>query len=317
MRIISKRVFLLVAGISALSLSLALGGEEVEPKKGDKAEKAERKARKDADKRRNRFDRARGNRGNRGRRSNPAGGEMRLANVLDAGYLALAQAHVAKKAPDKAIAVLKELIEKSKDKNAQGFARLALARIYKQQKKEDEAKAELKKVEGLGVIRAIDMLLQGAEDRTAKLEELLEEAKDPLAKAVLIRRLIAVYLRAQDVEKLAAIVERSGKLLTVKQATKALEDELKLAAAGAGGNTGRPDRKQMVQRAQQMRKQMQDRVKELEAAGKKEEAAKLKERLERIDRMMKRFGGREGREGRGDRRKPKAEPKAKEPVDEF
>ena len=162
------------------------------------------------------------------------------------------------------------------------------------------------------------MLLQGVEDRAAKLEELLKAAKDPLAKALLIRRLTREYQIAGNVEKLADLAERARKLLTAEQAAKALETELKLAALGGGRGGGGQDRgREMRQRVTQMRTQMEARIKELEAAGKKEEAAQLKERLERINRMMERFGrGRGGRGGREGGRAPAAE-KPKENPDEF
>ncbi len=304
--------FVLVAGIPALTMALAFGAEEA-PKEGGK-KKGNKKAAREG-----RGDRGRGNWGRQ--RRNPVEEEMRLVGVRDAACLGLAHVHVAKQAPDKAIAVLQELIKDSADENAKGFARLSLARIYKSQKKEAEAADELKKVKGLGVIRAIDMLLQGVEDRTAKLEELLKEAKEPLAKAVIIRRLIREYARKRDDAKLADLVERTKKLLTAKEAAKAHEDELKLALAGAGGGApgqrggGMPDREEMQQRVNKMRTRMKDRIAELEKEGKKEEAEKLRERMERMEKMIKRFregrgrGGRDrgGRDGGGEGKKP--EPK--------
>ncbi len=316
----SKRVVVLVAGVAALSMAVAAGGE---PPAGEGGERPAREARR-GDERRGRGERGRRDRGGevwrRMRQNEVSAAVLRQVNVLDAVSLALAQAHVAKRAPEKAVAVLKEVIEKSKDETAVGFARLALARIYKQGGKAKEAEAELLKVTGPATAAAIEMLLQGVEDRAAKLEELLKAAKDPLTKALLIRRLTREYQVAGNVEKLADLAERARKLLTPEQAAKALETELKLAALGGGrGGGGGQDRgREMRQRVTQMRTQMEARIKELEAAGKKEEAAQLKERLERINRMMERFGrgGRGGRGGREGGRAPAAE-KPKENPDEF
>ncbi len=315
----NKRIVLLVAGFSALSVALAVGGEPA-PKEKEDGKKPARGERRDGA-RRDRGERGRGGRGGeffqRMRQQQASAAMLRQVNVLDAVNLALAQAHVAKDAPDKGIAVLKEIIEKSKDETAVGFARLALAQIYKKQDKDKEAEAELVKVTGPATAAAIDLLLQGVEDRAAKLEELLKAAKDPLTQVLLIRRLTGEYQRTGNVEKLADLAERARKLLTPEQAAKALETELKLAALGEGGG-GRQDRgREMRQRVTQMRGQMEARVKELEAAGKKEEAAQLKERLGRINRMMERFGGgRRGRRDRRDREAPAPE-KPKPNPDEF
>ncbi len=326
MRIISKRIVLLVAGFSALSVALAVGGE---PAPNEGGEKPARREGREGGGRRGRRERGRGGRGGeffqRMRQQQANTAMLRQVNVLDAVKLALAQAHVAKDAPEEGIAVLKEIIAKSKDETAVGFARLALAQIYKKQDKDKEAEAELVKVTGPATAAAIDLLLQGVEDRVAKLEELLKAAKDPLTKVLLIRKLTGEYQRTGNVEKLADLAERARKLLTPEQAAKALETELKLAAlGGGGGGGGRQDRgREMRQRVTQMRGQMEARVKELEAAGKKEEAAQLKERLERINRMMERFGGgRGGRGGRGDRggrggRDAPAPEKPKPNPDEF
>jgi len=310
-----RHLILLVAGIPALTMALALGAEEAPGKGGEKAGGEGRAARKDrGDRRRGvRGDPRRG-RGGRppwaGRRGNPAEEEMRLVSARDAACLGLAQLHFAMQDQDKAVAVLTDLIKDTEDENAKGFARIWLARIYRQQKKADEATAELKKVKGLGVIRAIDMLLLGVEDRTAKLEELLKEAAEPLARAVIIRRLIREYARKRDADKMADLVKRARKLLSAREAAKALEDELKLASAEAGGGANRgdrgrmPDREEMRKRADQMRTQMKERIAKLEKEGKKEEAAKLRERMERMERMIKRFregagGGRWGGRDRG------------------
>lgn len=180
-------------------------------------------------------------RGKRAAGGRPAGLEgLELVNAIDAVKLILAQAHLSRGQTGKAVEVLNGVVEKSPEETAVGFARLALARIYRGKGENAKAQAELKKVEGPAIIGALAMMLAGAKDQTGKLEALLEEVRAPLARAVILRRLSMTYLQKKDSKKLAALAERAAKLLTYKQAVAALEVERKLRERLGKG--GRPKR---------------------------------------------------------------------------
>jgi hypothetical protein len=242
-------------------------------------------------------DRMRNRMGGRDRGGRAQAAELRLVNVVDAVKLTLAMAHVGKQKPEEAIKVLDEVVAKSEDKTAVGFAHLYLARIYKAKGEEDKVKAELANVTGPAIVGALQMMLAG-EPSAEKLEALLKDMQDPLGRAVLIRTLAALYGRAEDVEKLADLAVRAAKLVTAEQASEALELEARMAGLrGADPRAGRDRGREFIE---QRRAQTEARIKELEAAGKKEEAEELRQRMKRMEEMMQRFrrGGRRGRRDR-------------------
>ncbi len=247
-------------------------------------------------------DRMRNRMGGRDRGGRAQEAELRLVNVVDAVKLTLAMAHVGKQKPEEAVKVLDEVVAKSADKTAVGFAHLYLARIYKAKGDEEKVKAELAKVTGPAIVGALQMMLAG-EPSAEKLEALLKDMQDPLGRAVLIRTLAAIYAREGNVEKLADLAVRAAKLVTAEQASEALELEARMAGLrgmdprGGDPRAGRDRGREFVE---QRRAQTEARIKELEAAGKKEEAEELRQRMKRMEEMMQRFR-RGGRRGRGDR----------------
>lgn len=222
---------------------------------------------------------------------------LEQVNAVDAVGLALAQAWLDKQETDKAIEVLLKVAE-SVDKTAAGYARLALARIYRQKGDAAASDEQLAKVTGPALAGALEMIVGGrgpegeAPEAAARLEGLLGKVSENLAKAVIIRRLTDLYRQAGDAEKLAALAERAQKLLGAKEAAAILEEELRFARQ-AGGQRG-----PMADFANRARGALEDRVRQLEAEGRAEEAAALRERAQRFDRLMRGGGGR-GAMGRG------------------
>jgi len=241
---------------------------------------------------------------------------LAAVNAVDAVKLSLALGQLAKGQAGEAVEVLGGVIKSSPDEAAVGYAHLFLAHIHMQKGDKEAAEAELKKVKGPAVLAALAMLLAGGGDPTAKLEKLLETAEDPLAKALIIRRLAEAYRQAGNLEKLAALAERAAKLLSYKDALAALEAESKMPR-GRGGRPpreGRGGRERMMKQMKARMGALKKEIKELEAAGKKEEADRLRRRLEHMEKMAER-GGREGRGGRGDRKKrPEPAPPADQDI---
>jgi tetratricopeptide (TPR) repeat protein len=229
-----------------------------------------------------------------------------LVNAIDSVSLALAQAHLAKGEADKAIEVLVKLAKATDDKTAAGYAHLALARLYRQKGDKEKADEELKLVGGPAMAGALAMMLEGGgkdADGAAKLEEMLKSAKDPLAKALIIRRLSALYARTGDSEKLAALAERAAKILSYKEALAAQEQEDKIIqranargnrpgemgpGAGAGGPPWmRPGQGPGAEGgkggAAGQNEALKAQIKELEAAGLVDEAEALKKQLRTLE----------------------------------
>ncbi len=321
---------LLLVGLLAAPGAAALGGE---PEPG--AEAPPKKARKKKDRKRNpdfkrikeifkkrqageeltaeekallqKFQAERGKRAGAGG-GRPAGLEgLELVNAIDAVKMVLAQAHLGRGQTDKAVEVLNGVVEKSPEETAVGFARLALARIYRGKGENAKAQAELKKVEGPAIIGALAMMLAGAKDQTGKLETLLEEVRDPLARAVILRRLSMTYLQKKDSKKLAALAERAAKLLTYKQAVAALEVERKLRERLGKG--GRPKRGGKAGKGKagwaggaQVEK-LKKEIKELEDAGLVKEAGAKQQELKALWARLKGKG-----KGKGKGLKKEVEP---------
>ena len=221
-----------------------------------------------------------------------------LVNAVDAVKLQLAQSYLGRNDTDKAVDVLEKLAKATQDKTAAGFAHLALARIHRQRNDQARCDEELKKVTGPAVAGALALLAGPGGESAAKLEELLKSADEPLAKAIILRRLAALYAQNGNLDKLADLAERSGKLLSYKEAQAAQEAEAKLlqrnlgrqgapglagggqpgmkpggangpGAAGPGGEGRRADN------AEALKKE----IKELEDAGMVDEAEALKKQL--------------------------------------
>jgi tetratricopeptide (TPR) repeat protein len=249
--------------------------------------------------------RVQGDRGQGGRAVGARGGggqELQSVNAVDAVSLTLAVVYVEKGRIADALKLLEGLAA-GDDADTAGFARLEMARIYRQQDDREKAAAELAKVRGPAAVLAAGMMLEGGGEPTPeKIEELLKAAEDPLAKAVLLRRLAGAYQRTGDTEKLVDLVARAEKLVSRGDAVKALEIERLVRAASADnfarGMQGMFDRAQgMANQFQERRTAMEKEAQELEAQGKKDEAARVREQLERMNRMDNFMRG-----ARGDRR---------------
>jgi tetratricopeptide (TPR) repeat protein len=227
-----------------------------------------------------------------------------VVNALDAVRLQLAQAYLGGNETGKAMEVLEKLAKGTQDKTAAGYAHLALARIYKQKNDQAKCDEELKKVTGPAVAGALAMLAGPGGETAAKLEELLKSADEPLAKALILRRLAALYAQGGNAEKLADLAERAGKLLSYKDALAAQEAEAKLQQRmGAGrpfgpmgpggmpgmkpGMPGGPGAEGEFRKGDPRRGEdaeaLKKEIKELEDAGMVEEAEALKKQLKGLD----------------------------------
>jgi hypothetical protein len=218
-----------------------------------------------------------------------------VVNATDAVKLALAQGYLGKNELDKAAEVLEKLAKATQDKTAAGYAHLALARIYQQKNEPAKRDEELKKVTGPAVVGSLAMVLGAGGESAPKLEEFLKSAEDPLAKAIILRRLAMLYVQNGNVEKLADLAERSAKILPYKEALAAQEAEDKLQQRMAGRAGGAPWMRpggpgEGGPGMDMMRGRMEARIKELEAAGKVDEANRLREQLDKM-----------GKGGRGQR----------------
>jgi len=213
-----------------------------------------------------------------------------VVNATDAVKLALAQGYLGKNELDKAAEVLEKLAKATQDKTAAGYAHLALARIYQQKNEPAKRDEELKKVTGPAVAGALMMLMGAGGESAPKLEEFLKSAEDPLAKAIILRRLAMLYVQNGNLEKLADLAERSAKILPYKEALAAqeAEDKLQQRMAGRAGGPGgmRPGGPggpgEGGPGMEMIRGRMEARIKELEAAGKVDEANRLREQLDKM-----------------------------------
>mgnify|MGYP000976689439 CR=1 FL=1 len=231
---------------------------------------------------------------------------LELVNAVDAVGLQLAQSLLRAEKSDEAVKVLEKLAAATRDRTAAGYAHLALARIHRSRNDQAGCDAELRKVTGPAVAGALAMLAGPDKASAAKLEELLKAADEPLAKALIIRHLAAVYARGGDLEKLADLSARAAKLLTYEEAlaARAEEDRLRerqaagrpgLPAGGApwmrpGGGPGGPGaegeaepRKGAAAGREGNAEGLRKEIKELEEAGMLEEAEALKKQLKALE----------------------------------
>ncbi|HOX08880.1 MAG TPA: hypothetical protein PK280_20970 [Planctomycetota bacterium] len=229
-----------------------------------------------------------------------------LVNALDAVRLQLAQAHLARNETDKAVAVLEALAKDGRDKTSAGFARLALARIFRQKGDAARSDEELGKVTGPAMAGALAMLAGPGGESAARLEELLKSVDEPLARAMILRRLSALYVQNGSVEKLADLAERSAKLLSYKDAQAAMEAEARLQQRQAlmgrpgglpGARPGMPGgpegdaRKGGEPRRGDDADALRREIKELEDAGMVDEAEALKRQLKAVEERKPKKGG--------------------------
>jgi tetratricopeptide (TPR) repeat protein len=234
---------------------------------------------------------------------------LNVVNAVDAVKLTLAQSLAVQKKVDKAVLVLKAIIEKSPDATAVGCAHLGLGLFYENSGRRDDAAVEFKKVKGPALIFALPMILRGKENPGQAVRSLIEESKRPEVKAMLLRKLAQIYFR--DPRKLGKLADEVEELLSYQQAIKARKDELNVKMPRSNGpRRGGADGPRNVK---EFKERIEQRIKELQAAGRQEEAEKLAKKLKK---MLKRMEA-GGRDREGKRPRPDEQPAPAEVADEF